>query len=66
MSPNPETKEQCLERLQQELRDLKSKLPEHCAGTNQYISTHRTNLTHWQKIEDTEDAIAKLKKELGC
>ena len=57
MTPLPETKEQRLDRLQQELRDLKAKLPEHCAGTNQYISTLRSNLTHWQKIEDTEDEI---------
>ena len=65
MTPLPETKEQRLDRLQQELRDLKATLPEHCAGTNQYISTHRTNLTHWQKIEDTEEEIKKLKAELG-
>lgn len=65
MSTTPESKEQRLERLQQELRDLKAKLPEHCAGTAQYISTHRTNLTHWQKIEDAEEEIKKLKAELG-
>lgn len=60
-----ETKQQKLARLEQELKDLKAMLPEHCAGTQQYISTHRTNLTHWQKIEEHEDEIAQLKKELG-
>jgi hypothetical protein len=65
MDGKVETKEQRLERLQQELKDLKSLLPEHCAGTKEYISTHRTNLTHWQKIEDAEEEIAKLKAALG-
>ena len=64
MDAKTETKEQRLERLQQELNDLKSLLPEHCAGTKEYISTHRTNLAHWQKIEDAEEEIAKLKVEL--
>jgi hypothetical protein len=60
-----ETKEDKLARLEKELADLKDSLPEHCAGTDEYIGTHAASPAHWQKIEDYEDEIEKLKAELG-
>jgi len=60
-----ETKEQRLRRLEQELKDLKATLPEHCYGTKGYIGVHRATPAHWQKIEEAEEEIKKLKEELG-
>lgn len=60
-----ETKEEELRRLEQELEDLKSTLPEHCSGTKGYVSVHSASPAHWQKIEDIEEEIKKLKAELG-
>ena len=60
-----ETKEQRLSRLEQELKDLKATLPEHCYGTKGYIGVHRATPAHWQKIEEAEEEIKKLKEELG-
>jgi hypothetical protein len=60
-----ETKEERLSRLEQELKELKATLPEHCSGTKGYVSVHHASTTHWQRIEETEDQIAKLKVELG-
>jgi archaellum component FlaC len=64
MSNPEETLEEKLARLEEELKDLKDTLPEHCAGTREYISVHRATPTHWQKIEDIEEEIKKLKEEL--
>ena len=60
-----ETDEEKLAQLQQELEDLKAKLPEHCSGTDTYVSVHRASPAHWQKIEDVEEAIRKLKSNSG-
>jgi uncharacterized protein YceH (UPF0502 family) len=60
-----EAKHERLATLEQELADMKSRLPEHCHGTDGYISDHRAKPEHWQKIEDLEQEIAKLKAELG-
>ena len=60
-----ETKEEKLSRLEQELQGLKATMPEHCAGRDGYIGVHATSPTHWQKIEDIEDEIEKLKADLG-
>lgn len=65
MSERTQTKTEQLTKLQTELADLKQKLPEHCAGTKQYISVHRANITHWQRMEELEEEIATLQKELG-
>ena len=65
MDNKQETKQQKLARLEQELKDLKGTLPEHCYGTDGHISVHRATPEHWQKIEDTEEQIKKLKAELG-
>ena len=53
-----------LAKLQDVLKDLKEKLPEHCAGRTEFISVHHASLAHWQKIEENEDEINALKKEL--
>ena len=60
-----ETKEERLSRLEQELKELKATLPEHCSGTKGYVSVHHASTAHWQRIEETEEQIAKLKAELG-
>jgi hypothetical protein len=59
-----ETKEERLSRLEEELKELKSTLPEHCSGTKGYINVHHASTAHWQKIEDIEEEIKKLKVEL--
>ena len=61
MKTEPETKQAKLARLQEELKDLKATLPEHCAGRTEFISVHHASLTHWQKIEELEDEITALK-----
>ena len=65
METNDQTKEERLISLERQLADLKAKLPEHCHGTDGYISDHRAKPEHWQKIEDTEEEIKTLKAELG-
>ena len=59
-----ETKQEKLSRLEKELKELKSTLPEHCSGTKGYISVHHASTAHWQKIEEVEEEIKKLKVEL--
>ena len=61
-----ETKEEKLSRLEQELKELKATLPEHCSGTKGYVSVHHASTAHWQKIEDLEDEIERLKAGLNC
>ena len=63
---NTETPREKLVRLERELADLKASLPEHCSGTEGYVGVHAASPTHWQKIEDLEDEIEKLKSELEC
>jgi len=65
MSKKPETKEEELARLQQELKDLQSTLPEHCYGTKGYIGVHRATPQHWQKVEEAEERIKQLEAELS-
>jgi len=60
-----ETKEQELSRLEQDLKELQATLPEHCSGTAGYISAHHASTAHWQRIEDLEEQIEKLKAELN-
>ena len=60
-----ETKEERLSRLEQELKELKATLPEHCSGTKGYVSVHHASTAHWQRIEETEEQIARLKADLG-
>ena len=55
-----------LVRLERELANLKASLPEHCSGTNGYVGVHAASPAHWQKIEDLEEEIEKLKSDLGC
>jgi len=63
MKTEPETKQAKLARLEEQLKDLKATLPEHCAGRTEFISVHHASLTHWQKIEELEDEITALKAE---
>ena len=60
-----ESKVEELSRLEQELADLKAMLPEHCSGTQSYVSAHRASPAHWQRIEDLEEEIKKLKAQLS-
>ena len=59
-----ETNQEKLSRLEHELEELRATLPEHCSGTTDYIEVHRASPDHWQKIEDIEEEIKKLKAEL--
>ena len=65
MEKGQQTKQERLARLEEELQELKSTLPEHCYGTEGYISVHRATPAHWQKVEELEEEISRLKKELG-
>ena len=65
MESKPESKEERLARLEQELADLKAALPEHCYGQDGYISDHPAKPEHWLKIENLEEEIGKLNAELG-
>ena len=49
----------------QELKQLKSVLPEHCYGTDGYINVHSASPEHIQKLEDMEEEIEKLEADLG-
>ena len=59
-----ETKKERLSRLEQELKEWKAALPEHCCGAAGYVSVHHASTTHWRRIEDLEEQIAKRKAEL--
>lgn len=63
MVESEETREARLARLEKELADLKQTLPEHCHGTDGYISDHRASPEHWQRIEDLEEEIERLRAE---
>ena len=65
MDQSQEAKEQRLARLEKELAQAKDTLPEHCHGTDGYISDHRATPEQWQKIEELEEEVQKLKAELG-
>jgi DNA repair ATPase RecN len=58
-------KKQELAKLEERLQELKSILPEHCSGSGTYIDTHHASVEHWQKIEEAEEGIKRLKAELG-
>jgi hypothetical protein len=60
-----DSKQQNLARLELELKRLKSTMPEHCSGTKGYVGVHSASATHWQKIEELEEEIEKLKAEAG-
>jgi archaellum component FlaC len=64
MQDKKETKEERLARLEDELKQLKSTLPEHCYGREGYISIHHATPQHWQKIEDIEEEIKEIKAAL--
>ena len=63
MDNKDESKQDKLARLQQELKNLKSSMPEHCSGHGGYVNVHRANPEQMQKIEDLEDEIDELKAE---
>jgi archaellum component FlaC len=65
MGRKNETKAEELARLEQELKDLLSTLPEHCYGTRGYTGVHHATPRHWEQIERTEERIKQLKAELG-
>lgn len=64
METENETKQQRLTRLQRQLAEMHSRLPEHCHGQDGYISDHRATPGLWQQIEDLEDQIKALKAEM--
>ena len=56
-----ETRQEKLTRLEDELEDLKSKLPEHCYDRSGYIATHRASPALWKRIEEVEEEIETLR-----
>ncbi len=62
---NEETKADRLKRLEGELKQLQGARPEHCHGTDGYISAHRASPEHMHRIEELEEEIKALRKELG-
>ena len=64
MPNDQESKQERLARLQRQLADAQAKLPEHCHGTDGYISDHRATPSQWREIEDLEEEIKALKAEL--
>lgn len=60
-----ESNDEKLARLQEELKRLKSTLPEHCSGTEGYVGVHHASAEHWLKIEELEEQIKKLQGEMG-
>jgi hypothetical protein len=65
MDQDSQAKRQRLAQLEEDLKDLKATLPEHCTGTEGYVGVHRATPAHWQKIEDLEEEIKVLKAELA-
>jgi predicted translin family RNA/ssDNA-binding protein len=65
MAGDIDRKKQELAKLQERLAELKSTLPEHCSGSGTYVDTHHASVEHWQKIEEAEEGIKRLKAELG-
>jgi len=59
-----ETNKEKLARLQDELKRLKSTLPEHCTGREGYVGMHHASAAHWLKIEEVEEQIKKLQAEM--
>ena len=64
MGNHDPTKEERLVELKRRLDDLRDKLPEHCHGTDGYISDHRATPEQWQQIEDLEEEIKALRTEM--
>ena len=60
-----QTNEEKLTELKDKLKKLKAMLPEHCAGTEAFISTHRASTDHWLKIEEVEEEIKTLEAEIA-
>jgi len=58
------TKEERLAELERQLEGVRNKLPEHCHGTDGYISDHRATPEQWENIEDLEEQIKALKSEM--
>ena len=65
MDKNNQSKKERLAQLQEELKELKATLPEHCSGTKEYIDVHHATPMHWQKIEDIEEEIKTLKTDMA-
>lgn len=64
MARERETEQEELVRLEKELNNLKTSLPEHCYGREGYINVHSATPAQWQKIEDLEERIKQLKAQL--
>ena len=60
-----ETNEEKLAQLQQERKQLKTTLPEHCSGTESYVGVHHASVAHWLKIEELEEQIKKLQAQMN-
>ena len=52
-----------LAKLEEELEDLKSRLPAHCSGTATYVG-HQPPIALMEKIEELEERIKRLRAEV--
>ena len=59
-----EDKKKRLAALEEELKDLKKRNPAHCSGTGSFVG-HQMTPALFQKIEDLEEEIARLRRETG-
>ncbi len=59
-----EDKKKRLAELEAELKELKKRNPAHCGGTASYVG-HQMTPALLEKIENAEEEIAQLRKELG-
>lgn len=65
MGQNDDVKKSRVAKLETDLKELNKTLPEHCVGTTTYIGIHHATGEHWMKIEEIEEEIKALKKELA-
>jgi archaellum component FlaC len=54
-----------LEALKKKLEDLKKRRPEHCAGTEEFVGVNKMSPELIGEIEELEDQVEALEKELG-
>ena len=52
-----------LAKLEEELKDLKSRLPAHCSDTATYVG-HQPPIALIEKIEELEERIQRLRAEM--
>jgi hypothetical protein len=65
MGQNDDVKKSRLAKLEIDLKELNKTLPERCVGVTTYIGIPHATSEHWMMIEEIEEEIKALKKELA-